>query len=70
MSANEIPRNNLAELRKERGWAQADVGVYLHLTAVTICRHETHVIALSPHVQHDYARLHHVAIADLFAADA
>jgi hypothetical protein len=61
-----IPANTLAKHRKARSWAQADVGHYLHLTAVSVCRHETLIVRVGPRNRHAYATLYGVSIEALF----
>lgn len=63
---DDVRRNNLAELRSRHSWSQADVGQYLDKTALTICRHETHISTISPNMLAKYCRLYEVNVDQIY----
>ena len=61
-----VKKNNLQSLRKAKGWQQADVAEFMGLTALTICRHETHVSDIKPTVLQKYSRLYGADVDEIY----
>ena len=53
-------RNNLAALRKDKGWSQSAVGRFLGIQVTTVCRHETGDRNLTHEMVGKYAELYAV----------
>ncbi len=53
-------KNNLAALRKEKGWSQAAVARFVGIQVTTVCRHETGDRNLTHDMVTKYAELYSV----------
>jgi len=59
-------RNNLAALRKAKGWSQSAVGKFLGIQVTTVCRHETGDRNLTNNMVRQYAELYAVDPLELY----